>query len=203
MGDAFMSLQKYHKKRNFKVTPEPYGKKTKITNTLRYVIQKHAASHLHYDFRLELNHVLKSWAVPKGPSLDPAIKRLAVHVEDHPLEYGSFEGIIPKGEYGGGTVMLWDEGVWKCEDPDANIAYQKGNITFSLMGKKLKGKWKLIRIRQNPKNWLLFKIADHYARKETDYNILEEKPKSVKSKKNLEGIARAANPNTSNNANSD
>lgn len=120
-----MTLKKYHKKRNFKLTPEPYGLRQKKNQHLLYLIQKHAASHLHYDFRLELNGTLKSWAVPKGPSLDPSIKRLAVHVEDHPIEYGSFEGVIPEGQYGGGTVMLWDTGDWECKEADPNAAYKK------------------------------------------------------------------------------
>src|SRR5205809_645068 len=113
-----MSLSKYNLKRNFKKTPEPKGKPRKNSFKNLYLIQKHAASHLHYDFRLELDGVLKSWAVPKGPSFDPTVKRLAVHVEDHPIEYGSFEGIIPEGEYGGGTVMLWDQGTWEPQSDD-------------------------------------------------------------------------------------
>src|SRR5579863_3124511 len=112
-----MGLAGYQRKRDFKKTPEPKAVESK-KNGRSYVIQKHAASHLHYDFRLELNGVLKSWAVPKGPCLDPSVKRLAMHVEDHPLEYGNFEGIIPKGQYGGGTVMLWDQGEWLSEDAD-------------------------------------------------------------------------------------
>src|SRR5579872_1349012 len=132
-----MALQLYHQKRNFKATPEPKGKRAKKKNTI-FIIQKHAARHLHYDFRIELNGVLLSWAVPKGPSLDPNIKRLAMHVEDHPLEYASFEGIIPKNQYGGGTVMLWDKGKWFCEEENVNKAYADGNLTFSLEAAKLK-----------------------------------------------------------------
>src|SRR5215216_978705 len=119
-----MSLDKYHKKRNFSKTPEPRGK-VSSGSRFRFYIQKHAASHLHYDFRLELHGVLKSWAIPKGPSLDPQIKRLAMLVEDHPIDYGSFEGIIPKGEYGGGTVMLWDQGHWQPLDEDPGAAFEK------------------------------------------------------------------------------
>src|ERR1700752_196766 len=136
-----MSLVKYRKKRDFKISPEPSGKPSpsaaKPPRELLYVIQKHRASQLHYDFRLEFNGVLLSWAVPKGPCLDPSVKRLAMHVQDHPVEYGSFEGIIPKGQYGGGTVMLWDQGNWISEDKDPGEAYQKGNMTFELNGKKL------------------------------------------------------------------
>ncbi len=185
-----MTLKIYHKKRNFKRTPEPYGKKEKTGSNLLFIVQKHAASHLHYDFRLELDGVLKSWAVPKGPSLDPHVKHLAVHVEDHPLAYGSFEGIIPAGEYGGGTVMLWDEGRWIPEG-DAHAAYKKGDLTFTLKGKKLKGLWKLIRFKNDPKNWLLMKLDDKYAKPETDYNITEKKSLSVVSQKTMEQIAGA------------
>ena len=141
-----MFLEKYRQKRNFKLTSEPYGSKQKKPGKSLYVIQKHAASHLHYDLRLELNHVLKSWAVPKEPSLDPSIKRLAIHVEDHPLAYGSFEDIIPPGQYGAGIVTLWDKGEWESKGADA--AYKKGHLTFTLKGKKLKGEWNLIRIGQ-------------------------------------------------------
>ena len=133
-------------------------------------MQKHAASHLHYDFRLELDGVLLSWAVPKGPSLDPADKRLAMHVEDHPLEYGGFEGVIPKGEYGGGTVMVWDRGTWTPEG-DPVQGYAKGQLKFTLDGEKLKGGWVLVRTRGSKyggktgdKAWLLIKERDDYAR---------------------------------------
>ena len=184
-----MPLRSYRKKRNFELTAEPYGDKNKnkrVTQGL-FVIQKHAASHLHYDFRLELDGVLKSWAVPKGPSLDPSVKRLAVHVEDHPIEYGSFEGIIPKGQYGGGTVMLWDQGTW-IENKEAGKGYHKGNISFTLKGKKLKGEWKLIQLKNDPKNWLLIKVKDKEAKNESDYNVLEKKPLSIVSKKSMAQI---------------
>src|SRR4051794_17141766 len=130
-----MALEEYRRKRDFRRTAEPRGETHSAGPALSYVIQKHAASHLHYDFRLELDGVLKSWAVPKGPSLDPEVKRLAVHVEDHPLEYGGFEGIIPRGEYGGGTVMVWDRGMWEPEG-DAGKAYRKGHLRFTLHGEK-------------------------------------------------------------------
>lgn len=184
-----MSLQKYRKKRNFKRSTEPYGSIKKNKQSI-YVIQKHAASHLHYDLRLKLNGVLKSWAIPKGPSLDSSIKRLAVHVEDHPIEYAEFEGIIPKGEYGGGTVMLWDKGTWVSEDNDVNFAYKKGHLSFILKGKKLKGAWNLVQIKNNPKNWLLIKVKDKYARSEHEYDITQAKPNSVVSRRSLQGIAK-------------
>src|SRR5947199_9884585 len=156
-----MALEEYKRKRNFKKTPEPGGKKAKAKSKgLSYVIQNHAATRLHYDFRLELDGVLLSWAVPKGPSLDPTEKRLAAHVEDHPIEYGTFEGVIPKGEYGGGTVMLWDRGHWIPEgDPHAGL--KKGDLKFRLEGEKLSGSFVLVRMKarpeDNPKSesWLL------------------------------------------------
>src|SRR5438552_15637312 len=142
-----MGLADYRRKRDFRRTPEPLGQRDKRSgHDLRFVIQKHAATRLHYDFRLELDGVLKSWAVPKGPSLDPAEKRLAVHVEDHPLDYGEFEGVIPEGEYGGGTVLLWDRGTWIPLDPDPAAAYRKGSLKFILQGQKLHGKWALVRM---------------------------------------------------------
>ena len=138
-----MSLQEYKRKRDFKKTPEPAGGKRSATGR-HYVIQKHAASRLHYDFRLEHDGTLKSWAVPKGPSLDPTVKSLAVQVEDHPLDYASFEGLIPKGEYGGGTVMVWDQGTWEPED-DAEQGFKEGKLKFTLHGEKLHGSWALVR----------------------------------------------------------
>src|SRR5213593_2226759 len=139
-----MGLERYREKRDFRATPEPRGRVApRKSQELSYVIQKHAASHLHYDFRLELNGVLLSWAIPKGPSLDPADKRLAMHVEDHPLEYGGFEGVIPEGEYGGGTVLVWDRGTWTAEG-DAEAAYAKGELKFTLEGEKLRGGWVLV-----------------------------------------------------------
>src|ERR1700686_412448 len=143
-----MSLDKYKEKRNFKVSPEPSGKSHDAAGSQRdllSVIQKHRASQLHYDFRLEFNGVLLSWAIPKGPSLDPSVKRLAMQVEDHPLEYGDFEGVIPEGEYGGGTGMVWDNGEWLPESDDVEKALEKGDLKFTLRGKKLKGSWVLVR----------------------------------------------------------
>lgn len=178
-----MSLKTYHHKRNFNETPEPAGKRTqKILKSL-FVVQKHDASHLHYDFRLEMNGVLKSWAVPKGPSLDPTVKRLAVHVEDHPLEYGSFKGIIPKGHYGAGTVEIWDTGSWEPEDEHPYKAYKNGSLSFSLKGKKLKGRWKLIQIKSDPKHWLLMKLNDDNKQKTSKNNSITKTKEVVK--KNL------------------
>src|SRR5574338_1664103 len=148
-----MVLEKYKQKRNFQSTPEPSGdpglaaaraKEQKDKQSLFFCVQKHLASHLHYDFRLEHNGVLLSWAVPKGPSLDPKTKRLAMHVEDHPIEYGDFEGVIPSG-YGAGIVMLWDRGTWTPEVDDVDAALKKGDLKFTLNGVKLKGSWVLVR----------------------------------------------------------
>src|ERR1700720_4997243 len=140
-----MGLERYREKRDFRATPEPRGRVARRkSRALSFVIQKHAASHLHYDFRLELVGVLKSWAVPKGPSLDPSVKRLAMHVEDHPIEYGEFEGVIPEG-YGAGIVMLWDRGTWTPEVDDVDAALAKGDLKFALNGYKLKGSWVLVR----------------------------------------------------------
>jgi bifunctional non-homologous end joining protein LigD len=183
-----MSLNQYHKKRDFTKTPEPKGKVIRESSRL-FVIQKHAASHLHYDFRLELHGVLKSWAIPKGPSLDPHVKRLAMHVEDHPIEYGSFEGIIPKGQYGGGTVMLWDKGYWNPLDENPYQAYEKGHLRFELHGEKLNGRWDLIRFKDE-KHWFLIKHQDEYAKDQDTYDITEDLDKSVLSQQTIDELAK-------------
>ena len=190
-------LARYRAKRRFAVTPEPKGKsaRSKTAGALAYLIQKHAARRLHYDFRLELGGVLLSWAVTKGPSLDPADKRLAVHVEDHPLEYGGFEGTIPAGEYGGGTVMLWDRGSWEpVGDPKAGMA--AGKLKFKLFGARLKGGWVLVRMRgrgedKGRDNWLLIKERDDYARPGRGDALLQSATKSVASGKTMDQIAKS------------
>lgn len=181
-----MPLKQYNKKRDFSKTPEP---KAKVSNRHKYlyVVQKHAASHLHYDLRLELNGELLSWAVPKGPCLDPSVKRLAVEVEPHPVSYGHFEGLIPKGQYGGGTVLLWDVGKWTPVDENPYKAYKKGHLRFILKGKKLKGGFSLIRLKDG-KSWLLIKAEDKYAKPLSEYDILEKKPKSVVSNLTIEKL---------------
>lgn len=188
-----MTLEKYRQKRDFRVSPEPKGAKTKSkARSLLYVIQKHRATQLHYDFRLEHNGVLLSWAIPKGPSLDPGVKRLAMQVEDHPVEYGSFEGVIPEGEYGGGTVMLWDRGSWDPEVSDVDQALQKGDLKFALNGKKLHGSWALVRTRgfggSKKPSWLLIKHRDRFASKK---DVTAEMPKSVSTGRLLQQIAEA------------
>lgn len=186
------SLTHYRKKRDFNKTPEPKGTKAKKKRHL-YLIQKHAASHLHYDFRLELDGVLKSWAIPRGPSLDPHDKRLAVEVEDHPVSYGSFEGIIPKGQYGGGTVMLWDTGTWEViGDPHEGLA--KGKLEFRLYGERLQGEWALVRMHSREKdkgrnNWLLIKHKDKIAREGKGDGLLNKHNTSVVSGRTMEKIA--------------
>lgn len=187
-----MGLQEYKRKRNFSVTPEPAGK-VQETSGNSFVIQKHAATRLHYDFRLEMDGVLKSWAVPKGPSLDPGEKRLAVHVEDHPLEYGDFEGIIPKGQYGGGTVLLWDHGTWHPIE-DAAKGYRKGHLHFRLEGEKLHGGWHLVRLHgqqagEDKQNWLLFKENDDIAVPGSGDAVVTEYPASVATGRTIEEIA--------------
>jgi len=186
-----MSLKNYHKKRNFKKTPEPTGILSHNDGRL-FIIQKHAASHLHYDFRLELKGVLLSWAVPKGPCYAAGVKRLAVHVEDHPLAYGSFEGIIPQGEYGGGTVMLWDQGIWQPLDENPAKAYESGHLRFELFAEKLQGRWDLIRFKDE-KHWFLIKYDDPWAKSE-NYDITEEKPESVVSGLSILEIAERYKP---------
>lgn len=193
-------LREYRRKRHFDLTPEPAGRPrapAKALKRLRYVIQKHQASHLHYDFRLEWNGVLLSWAVPKGPSLDPSVKRLAMRVEDHPIDYADFEGVIPEGEYGAGTVMVWDRGTWVPEDPDVDAALRRGELKFTLHGKKLKGSGVLVRTRGFPGSsgrpaWLLIKHRDAYA---SDGNVTAAMPRSVISRRTLAEIARAGGGN--------
>ncbi len=189
-----MPLKTYREKRNFQVSPEPAGESRSPAakkQALQYVVQKHRATQLHYDFRLEWEGVLLSWAVPKGPSLDPAVKRLAMRVEDHPLEYARFEGAIPEGEYGGGTVMVWDNGEWVPESDDVDAALKKGDLKFTLRGKKLKGSWVLVRTHgyggSGDRSWLLIKHKDQYA---STNDIAVEEPRSVLSRRLLAGIAR-------------
>lgn len=186
-----MTLKIYKKKRDFKSTPEPTvskRKKVQKRNKPIFVIQKHGARHLHYDLRLEMKGVLKSWAVPKGPSLDPKIKRLAVEVEDHPMDYANFEGNIPWGKYGAGPVLIWDRGTWECTD-DPYKAYKKGDITFELKGKKLQGLWKLIRFNldsEEGEHWLFFKMKDDFSNSKLD--IVKSMPLSITSGLTLEDL---------------
>ncbi len=189
-----MALEEYRKKRDFRVTPEPdqSGDPAKAGPELAFVVQKHRARNLHYDFRLEWNGALLSWAVPKGPSLDPSVKRLATQVEDHPVEYAGFEGIIPENEYGGGTVMVWDRGHWIPEVPDVGQALERGELKFTLAGEKLTGSWALVRTRGFPPgsgktSWLLIKHRDSSASGE---DILVSQPRSVASGRTLADIAR-------------
>jgi bifunctional non-homologous end joining protein LigD len=187
------ALRTYRAKRDFEKTPEPRGK-VRATRGSRYVIQKHAARRLHYDLRLELDGAMMSWAVTRGPSLVPGDKRLAIHVEDHPIEYNTFEGTIPKGEYGGGTVMIWDRGTWRPEG-DPHKGMKKGHLDFELQGKKLKGRWHLVRMKKRPgerqEPWLLIKSDDEFARRPSDLDILEEEPDSVASGRSIDEIAGA------------
>src|SRR3954471_14021600 len=195
-----MALEEYRKKRDFKKSPEPDGTAIpkKKSKELFFCVQKHLASHLHYDFRLEHNGVLLSWAVPKGPSLDPATKRLAMHVEDHPVEYGEFEGVIPSG-YGAGIVMLWDKGTWTPEVEDVDAALKKGDLKFTLDGFKLKGSWVLVRTKGAwssrgggpDRSWLLIKHKDEWA---GEVDISEFAPRSVKSEGDFEDILAADRP---------
>jgi bifunctional non-homologous end joining protein LigD len=197
-----MALEEYRKKRNFSSTPEPAGKPgaaaKRAGKPLFFCVQKHLASHLHYDFRLEHKGVLLSWAVPKGPALDPATKRLAMKVEDHPLEYGEFEGVIPEG-YGAGIVMLWDRGTWTPESDDVDAALKKGDLKFTLDGYKLKGSWVLVRTGGRyagargggDRSWLLIKHRDEWS---GELDITEFAARSVKSEGDFEDILAEDTP---------
>jgi bifunctional non-homologous end joining protein LigD len=197
-----MALEEYRRKRDFARSPEPAGKTPRTKrHTLFFCVQKHLASHLHYDLRLEHNGVLLSWAVPKGPSLNPTDKRLAMHVEDHPIEYGDFEGVIPEG-YGAGIVMLWDRGTWTPEVEDVDAALGKGDLKFTLDGYKLKGSWVLVRTSGRypsarstgtgpSRSWLLIKHRDEWS---GNLDITEFAPRSVKSDYDLEEILADDNP---------
>lgn len=209
-----MGLKEYKRKRDFRITPEPAGtgskrkpdgtgSKKKPAGTgskrkpappakkLAFVVQKHRATALHYDFRLEWKGVMLSWAVPKGPSLDPSVKRMAMPTEDHPIEYNAFEGVIPEGQYGGGTVMIWDAGTWTPEQDDPGAALKKGDLKFTLHGRKLHGSWVLVRLKPRSADsrpaWLLIKHRDAHA---SDEDIATTKPRSVVSKRILAEIAR-------------
>jgi bifunctional non-homologous end joining protein LigD len=190
-----ITLSRYRTKRNFRKTPEPLPKRTKkVTQKHIFVVQKHQASHLHYDFRLEIGGVLKSWAVPKGPSLNPREKRLAIEVEDHPFEYRDFEGIIPPGNYGAGTVMVWDEGEYypvsslKNEEAALKKGYKEGKLEFILNGTKLKGIFSLVRIQlpSRKNSWLLVKKKDEFSTNK-DVALLD---RSVQTGRTLEEIAK-------------
>lgn len=181
-----MGLIEYKKKRRFNKTPEPGPEKKSSELGNIFVVQKHRATMLHYDFRLEADGVLLSWAVPKGPSMDPSVKRMAVHVEDHPVDYANFEGVIPEGEYGGGTVMVWDNGIYGPENTTSvRHAVAKGELKFALLGQKLKGSFVLVRTRD--RQWLLIKHKDTYAKEGAD--IAETQPFSVLTKRTLAEIA--------------
>jgi bifunctional non-homologous end joining protein LigD len=195
-------LDEYRRKRDFKRSPEPAGDKPATRRPRKaasryFCVHKHLASHLHYDFRIEHNGVLLSWAVPKGPSLDPSIKRLAMFVEDHPVAYGSFEGVIPEG-YGAGLVMLWDKGTWAPQVDDVDAALRKGDLKFELDGYKLKGSWVLVRTRgyggsrgAEGKSWLLIKHRDEWS---GDLDIAEFAPLSVKTERDFPEILAADDP---------
>jgi bifunctional non-homologous end joining protein LigD len=181
-------LAEYNRKRRFAVTPEPPGRPGRARRRTRaFVVQKHRASQLHYDVRLEHDGAMWSWAVPKGPSLDPSVKRLAMMTEPHPMDYNDFEGVIPEGEYGGGIVMIWDRGTWQPEVVDVGAALAKGELKFGLQGTKLRGSWVLVRTRN--RQWLLIKHRDRFA---TTDDVTLTRPLSVVSRRTMGGIARAA-----------
>lgn len=194
-------LTEYRRKRDFAKTAEPRGDHRKKSKALEFVVQKHAARNLHFDLRLELDGVMKSWAVPKGPSLDPSIKRLAMQVEDHPIEYNAFEGTIPQGEYGGGTVMVWDKGSYEYggaeSDPIEGLrhGYEKGDFKFVLDGKRLKGSWVLVRTRRGDAKraqWLLIKHRDEFAEPGSD--IVADVTTSAVTCRTMEEIAEGKRP---------
>jgi bifunctional non-homologous end joining protein LigD len=188
-------LADYKRKRDFTKTAEPAGKDVRTTSArkLHFVVQKHAASHLHFDFRLELDGVMKSWAVPKGPSYDPSVRRLAMEVEDHPIEYNTFEGTIPKGQYGGGTVMLWDRGTYEAEggggEDELREGHERGDLKITMHGKRLLGGWVLVRIRGGGERaqWLLIKHRDEYA--STKLDVVAAAETSVATGRSMEEIA--------------
>jgi|SRR5690348_7563990 len=202
-GTGRRKLTEYRRKRDFSKTPEPAGKgaaarkksgavSKKRAPKLQFVVQKHEASHLHFDFRLELDGVMKSWAIPKGPSYDPKVRRLAMEVEDHPIEYNTFEGTIPQGEYGGGTVMLWDRGAYEAEDgggvESLREGYVRGDLKFILHGTRLHGAWVLVKMhRPGRPQWLLIKHRDEYARAGRD--VVADETKSVTTGRSMEDIA--------------
>lgn len=209
---AAEQLKEYQRKRDFEKTAEPSGASTRArkasrsaaVNELQFVIQKHAATQLHYDLRLEIDGVMKSWAVPKGPSADPGVKRLAMQVEDHPIEYNTFEGTIPSGEYGGGTVMLWDNGTYEIENPaedDMNSAahdhYERGDLKIDFHGKRIKGSYALVRTRgfgrsASKPSWLLIKHRDDEARPESESSLTGKYVKSVTTNRTMDEIAEGA-----------
>jgi bifunctional non-homologous end joining protein LigD len=181
-----VGLDEYKRKRRFNETPEPEGQLKKVAGN-SFVIQKHRATRLHYDFRLEMEGVLRSWAIPKGPSFNPAEKRLAVLTEDHPMDYGGFEGVIPKGNYGAGKVIVWDNGTYEMVDPDTpEKGWAKGKLHFILNGKKLHGEWVLVRGSRDPKQWIFFKVRDGYATTEGD--VVVDKPESILSGSLVEDV---------------
>lgn len=204
-GDG--TLDEYRRKRDFQKSPEPAGtKKRAHRGALHFVVQKHEASHLHFDFRLELDGVMKSWAIPKGPSLDPAVKRLAIEVEDHPIEYNTFEGTIPEGEYGAGTVMLWDRGTYTAADASGDSVaalrrgYERGELEFVLHGERLRGAWTLVRTRRGPRSgaraqWLLIKVRDEHAHPGSD--VVAEHTTSVATGRTMAEIASGKTPRSS------
>ena len=196
------TLDEYRRKRDFEKTPEPTGteKRGRHRGALQFVVQKHQASHLHFDFRLELDGVMKSWAVPKGPSLDPAVKRLAIEVEDHPIEYNTFEGTIPEGEYGAGTVMLWDRGTYAAGDASGDAGalrrgYEQGELEIVLHGERLQGSWALVRTRRGSRSgaqWLLIKVRDEHARPGSD--VVAEFTTSVATGRTMDAITSGTPP---------